>query len=197
MPDRFRTKLVYADKIQRNVAATYDGYVWRLNSAYDPDYTGAGHQPLGYDQLAPALYARYRVLSCKVEVEVVNTGSSAPLNWVCYPSNAHALASGSVATAWERAAQWGCPVHTAQQVASGGGPRFVKTFYPHQVPGLTKAEYLSDDSFQAAYNADPAEVIDLQVEVSSADASSLCVYAIAIRLTYEVEFSDRVQLSGS
>lgn len=40
-------------------------YVFRANSIYDPDYSAAGHQPMGYDQLS-ALYAHYVVLSSTI-----------------------------------------------------------------------------------------------------------------------------------
>lgn len=45
------------------------GWLFRLNSVYDPDYTSLfGHQPRGLDQWA-ALYAQYRVHACSYNVE--------------------------------------------------------------------------------------------------------------------------------
>ena len=35
-------------------------YRFRCNSVYDPDYTGTGHQPYGYDQITP-LYSQFNV----------------------------------------------------------------------------------------------------------------------------------------
>lgn len=40
---------------------------FRANSIYDPDYTGAGHQPLGHDQWAQ-FYTSYVVTSSKITV---------------------------------------------------------------------------------------------------------------------------------
>jgi len=39
--------------------------VFRLNSLFDPDLTGVGHQPFGYDQLTP-VYRKYKVWSATV-----------------------------------------------------------------------------------------------------------------------------------
>ena len=40
-----------------------------LNGLYDPLITGTGHQPRGFDQVCPVLYASYNVTGCKVLIE--------------------------------------------------------------------------------------------------------------------------------
>lgn len=61
--------LNYADDIRYiNVAAaayTQANFLWRANSVYDPDKTGTGHQPMGFDQWM-ALYSHFRVLGSKI-----------------------------------------------------------------------------------------------------------------------------------
>jgi len=42
---------------------------WRLNSLFDPDFTGSGSQPTTFDQWM-ALYDRYRVIATEVEISV-------------------------------------------------------------------------------------------------------------------------------
>lgn len=39
--------------------------VFRMNSLFDPDFTGTGHQPMYYDRYA-ALYSNYRVLGSRL-----------------------------------------------------------------------------------------------------------------------------------
>lgn len=41
--------------------------MFRANSLYDPDYTGAGHQPLGFDQWS-AVYGYYYVRRARIKV---------------------------------------------------------------------------------------------------------------------------------
>lgn len=48
---------------------------WRINSLYDPDFTGGGAQPTTFDQWM-ALYDRYRVLACDVDLTVTETANS-------------------------------------------------------------------------------------------------------------------------
>lgn len=54
------------------LAATY---VFRCNSLYDPDYTGVGHQPMGYDEMT-TLYSRSTVISSKIQVTFISPGSA-------------------------------------------------------------------------------------------------------------------------
>lgn len=70
-PDRLKTKLIYADVVQLQASAGNPG-IWqfRMNSLFDPDLTGTGHQPQWFDQLA-AVYARYRVNFAKITATFV------------------------------------------------------------------------------------------------------------------------------
>lgn len=61
--------------------------VYRGNSIFDPDLTGTGGQPLGFDQWA-ALYATYTVLGSKCEVtSMANGGTSTNTMAGCVPTN--------------------------------------------------------------------------------------------------------------
>ena len=40
-----------------------------MNGLFDPDITGFGHQPMGFDQLCPTLYQSYVVTGCKMILE--------------------------------------------------------------------------------------------------------------------------------
>lgn len=64
---RFR----YCSAISIDAAATVFGkYTFSANSLYDPDVTGTGHQPLGYDQWSE-FYNHYTVMSSKISVTFV------------------------------------------------------------------------------------------------------------------------------
>lgn len=55
-------------------------YVFRLNSMFDPDSTGTGHQPMRFDQMS-AFFANYCVVGAKVNIRYVgynDTGVQAP-----------------------------------------------------------------------------------------------------------------------
>lgn len=64
---------MYRDNGFTAAPAPQDLRVFRGNSLYDPDFTGVGVQPYGYDQLFPALYATYTVRASSIKVMVAPT----------------------------------------------------------------------------------------------------------------------------
>lgn len=66
--DRYFTKLKYVDHFNTTYTSGVGFvYSYRGNSLFDPDFTGTGHQPYGFDQLS-ALYHSYRVYGSKIRV---------------------------------------------------------------------------------------------------------------------------------
>lgn len=57
-------------------------YFFRANDLYDPNYTGAGHQPLGFDQWM-ALYTKFSVLNSKITVKFSNGADATTADWIC------------------------------------------------------------------------------------------------------------------
>lgn len=80
-PQRYICKMKYAQDMITPASGLYS---FNLNSVFDPDQTGIGHQPYGMDQLTP-LYHRYRVIACGWRVTTTTAGqtvqlASLPLN---------------------------------------------------------------------------------------------------------------------
>lgn len=68
VPDSTVCKLRYVQWGQFNTAATgADFTVFRANSIFDPWFTGAGHQPMGFDEWAE-FYDTYMVLGARITV---------------------------------------------------------------------------------------------------------------------------------
>ncbi len=67
-PNTRLAKLTYCTQVSVNPASSFIGdHVFRLNSIFDPDFTGTGHQPYGHDTYE-LLYEQYRVVGCKATV---------------------------------------------------------------------------------------------------------------------------------
>lgn len=74
-----RKSLTYVEKditLNGGTAGTAASYVFSANGLFDPNITGAGHQPNGFDQLM-AIYAEYTVLNASIKVNFVNSDSTA------------------------------------------------------------------------------------------------------------------------
>jgi hypothetical protein len=90
---RFSTRYMENNLLIDPTQGTNSEHIFRLNSLYDPDYATGGHQPLGFDQLAP-LYTYYTVIGCRARVTMTNTDDHHPCNLYVFPSiNAGNLSS--------------------------------------------------------------------------------------------------------
>lgn len=71
------SKMFYHDN-QQSVTATgglVNSRFFIANGLYDPDTTGTGHQPLGFDQMM-LLYNQYTVVNARIRVNLQNTVAS-------------------------------------------------------------------------------------------------------------------------
>jgi hypothetical protein len=95
-PDEVSLKFIYSDYRVITAAVNQADYIYRANSVFDPDVTGVGGQPDGFDQWK-ALYGIYRVVACKVEVQAMGNGANT--NGLCVV--AFSDSSGSFSSAEE------------------------------------------------------------------------------------------------
>lgn len=69
--NKMRATLRYAQQVPLNATTSPVGHTFALNGLYDPDISGVGHQPMGFDQYM-AFYQKYRVNKVKVNAWFVN-----------------------------------------------------------------------------------------------------------------------------
>lgn len=76
---RFQRKMLYYDNGQTltGTAGVVNTDFYSANGLYDPDITGAGHQPIGFDQLM-LLYTTYAVIRSKITVNFYNYQATNP-----------------------------------------------------------------------------------------------------------------------
>lgn len=77
---KFRQQNHLVDTLSRIGTQTYS-----MNSLFDPDVTGVGAQPLGYDQWSQ-FYTNYQVLGCKITIQGLSNSGSLRQCVVLYPS---------------------------------------------------------------------------------------------------------------
>ena len=78
MPERQTATLTYDTLRSFSAGETslgVEAYAFRANGLYDPDVTGTGHQPYGFDQYM-VLYQRYKVLRSRITVSFAPSGDN-------------------------------------------------------------------------------------------------------------------------
>lgn len=194
-PSRFITTMKYAEAVQVSGIGVRS-YTWNLNSLFDPNRTGLGHQPYGYDQLCGTVglapYNRYRVFKVDYVVSVLTDTYN---NHYCIlPSNNSPPPISNVSEARENPrAQY------AIQNVGGTVKKIVGSVYLPALTGKTKSQYMSDDSYQAVFNANPGELMTLNVYAQGVndDESVPMTHTINILLKYHCEVYDPHNLDQS
>jgi hypothetical protein len=193
-PDKVLTRMRYADVINRAPAlAVTDERQFNLNSTFDPDLSGGGHQPMGRDQLLGTLYNKYRVHSVHYTIVFgcTNPGFTSSLVYAV-PSNDTTAANSTISIAmeqpfvWYALSQFGAPL-----------PRCSKKVNIWDILGRSRAEYLADDITGSNYNSNPTEAAVLKIGSSSADGTAVVVYSYTILMDMLVECYDRFTQSQS
>lgn len=187
---KYITSMKYAESFQLSSMTNIQRF--NLNSIYDPNRTGTGHQPYGHDQLSP-IYNRYRVLSCSYRIEcypVIAEGVNA-VQLTALPANESVSPASVSATREDPRCKY--IVQT-----TGGGTKVLKgTVNIPSLMGRNSIQYTADDRYQAQFGSDPAELAILNLYSSNLiDGASPTINCI-ITLTYKVEVFDPNTLGQS
>ncbi len=166
--------------------------LFNMNSVYDPDYTGAGSQPVGFDQVCQ-FYSRFRVHTLKYEVTFANVaGTSTQVGLYASPQSSLPAAPAS----WFVQPTKG--TKSALISAAGGLDRitFRGVLRPWDYFGITKAEYLQDQDFVCTASGNPTRSAYLVIVILGGGVTTHSV-RVSVKLWYMTECSLPVALSMS
>lgn len=187
---RVRVPYSYQGGITEAAAALGGVISFSINDAFDPEFTGGGLQPLGWDQYCQ-FYGRYHVRGFKYEI-TFSTLTAAPIAVGCHLSPQSTLPA--VAIAWfvvneTSKSKWLGGSSGSNNVAVISGTADIPRVF-----GVTKQEY-NDMDFQALVTNSPARRAYLHVWTVGRTVTASAV--MSVRLWYDVEFSQPVSLSMS
>lgn len=187
-PNRLLVKLPYSDfysKIFTSTGPQGQTQAWNLNSIFDPDRTGVGHQPLGYDQWA-TFYNRYRVFKVAYNISCTNLGADQSIY-------GGITATNGVFGNFTSMAPFEQP-HTKKFHIGGRNGKDTITLkgvvnLPY-ITGRPLVSYKSDDTYQSVFGASPAEIMALNLMLLSTNPSAGGSVQVTCRLVYFVELYD-------
>lgn len=188
IPDRYYTKLNYAEDFSVTTSTSYNNLRYH-SSLYDPNDAGAGHQPMGFDQLA-TLYDKYIVFGFKYVVAVVNQGTT-PVRLATVLKNT-ATASTTITQIMEK------PYNVARFVSPGEKPTILKGYCSvAKIFGVPNKMVNRDDKFNSATTNSPAQTAYLYIYQDTADAITSNKVVYTVKLTFYACFYDRIPLAQS
>jgi hypothetical protein len=159
-----------------------------LNGVYDPNATGVGHQPYGFDQLTP-FYGYYLVKATKYRILVTTIGSTAEVA-VCfqiYPAvSGVSIAGSSVDAATEKST---CTVFPVGPSGVDRARLIEGKAQMHNIFGITPAQYKNEQTtYGAAVTAGPSAGAYLEIGAASYSGVSGTTISVQVVLDFDVEF---------
>lgn len=166
-------------------AGTAAVYVFSLNGLFDPNVTGVGHQPEGFDQIM-AMYELYTVQKCKYRVALRNSSTTiGAVHGVSVTDQPTVLGDArayieSGDSQWDLAGVQGSGKEISEFCATVDIPK---------AQGLVKSGAIGDDVYSGTASTSPTEGTYLQVfVVSEGTSTNIGVQYLTITLEYECNF---------
>lgn len=182
-PDRILTKVRYHDTYSLAITlGSLARQIMYLNSTFDPDNTGTGHQPLYRDTYA-SIYDQYAVVACKYKVKVINTDTDTPI--IC----GAVIDDDNVSTASVNVL---CEQNHGQYTilpplaGSLSSHTFIGNWTAQSILGI---DPYTSQTYKTAVGSNPSEISSLIVWATNFDASTMTV-TVSIELEQTVLWTE-------
>lgn len=176
-------------------------YRWRANSVFDPDLTGSGTQPYGYDQWSN-FYKQWFVSGSSIEVMVVNTGGgtadSTCIKVVVWPSSSSALAITSAALDTVEEFPDARMRIISSMATAGSSTNTIRHYMPTaKIEGMAPVSIASDHLYWGTQTSDCSNVTLWNVGVNNMLENGSYTYYIHVKIRYYVTFFTPWLTTGS
>ncbi len=186
-PDKLLVKLKYP--FEWNPALSFEEeYVFRGNGAQDPEFTGVGAQPIGYDEWS-SFYDSYRVFASKIKIMASNETPNTDVTFSVYP---HVSSTGDTTNAvWANA-------YVRQKTVTNERPTTIVSYMKtSKIKGRPDLIVTVEDSFGASTSGVPAQQWYWHVQFEANSSVNMVKVYARIIITYYIQFDARKFLSIS
>jgi hypothetical protein len=159
-----------------------------MNGLYDPDITGVGSQPVGFDQWM-ALYSRYTVLASNITCDVSHTQASNPAVVTLVPDRTSTPPTDAMDARSNRLA-----VSTA--ITGTGAKSFCRLRRTMRVADFVGRD-ISSINYSGSSSANPASVTYWILVASAMDLTTSLTLYLNFTVEYVVLLSDPLVLDRS
>jgi hypothetical protein len=186
-----RRKLPYYEYqlARTSTAGAIATYFFSANGLFDPNITGTGHQPLGFDTMM-TYYEQYTVLSAKISVTFLNNGTNAIRAAVAITPDTTAPVIGDIVeNGLMRMTALDAPGYST---GAGAGIRIKRLNLNCDVAAYfgrkTAREMLNDSTLQGTVAANPSEQVYFAISVWGGFFADNISSAFDVCLEYDAIF---------
>lgn len=172
----------YHEQFSMNIgiSGTPDSYMFSANGLYDPNITGVGHQPRGFDQLVGTLYDHYVVIASRIHVWAQNTDTSQA------QSIALIVNDNPGAFGFNNSVMENRYVKVLQMSPAGSGQNCgTMSMYVDPNKFLYRSKPLSDPDLKGSSSANPAEQAYWQLYLINKTGNDTLSVNVRVRIEYQ------------
>lgn len=193
MPNKFSHTLTYYDNaltINPSVG-TVAQYVFCLNGLYDPNVTGTGHQPNGFDQMM-SLYHYYNVIGAKCTFTVRNKDTTYSMY-----AGAFVHQSSSPTLSISEIMENGNGVYSLLSPSGIEGSKQSMTATWSARKWFGTKRLIGEDSYQALKTANPSNAAYLVIWAAGRNAEDVQFAELDVRIDFITVFTQPEYLLAS
>lgn len=187
-PLKLRTKVVYSDGVSLNpgsVAVAKNSY--SLNGLFDPDITGTGHQPMGFDNYM-GVYSKYTVLATYMKVTLCVSDSNSVAFGILVHDGGQGIPT-SLPVYLEMQGQ--CKYELVSLGASTVGQKLPVVFTKRYIAKELMRSY-GDDTLSGDASNNPSAQLYGTVFVGGLGAADAGAQFLQVKIVYDVEFHNPI-----
>ncbi len=183
-PSKMKVRLRYVSEESINAGVGLVGvHVFSANGLFDPDISGAGHQPSNFDVWIPGIYNHYTVTESKISVRVVPGATS--IN-ACYlgilvsdtGTRASAMAVDDILE--QRKGRYAKYIN----VNANYQPRITHSFKASSFFGKTETSLINSSSYRGNSAANPTEGAFFEIYAASVQGNDPGEVPILVEVEY-------------
>lgn len=191
--DKTMVKLDYSSFISPTGTAFPSFQICRLNGIFDPDFTGTGHQPYGYDQWK-TFYNKSTVFASSIKVRVSCNSAGSNYQFVVFPTITQPLPTAfNTSVSATREIPY-CKWSQGTQSTQAKQIRHYAT--THGIFGVPKRK-ITDEADYTETNTNVALPAFWYIMAQNCDEITNTSFTIQYEVTYYVQFWDRITITQS
>lgn len=194
IPTNMKVKLIYSENaisLNPSVGGLAAVHTFRCDSAFDPNSTGVGHQPMGWDQYT-ALYKNYKVIASRFQVTFFPT-TGETVGAIVGVSRRR---DGTTISNANQYIEYGATRYANLGVGENAAPKTVRLGYSaakqHGQP------WRSNEDIEAPVTASPTgSATYMHIFAQPVDTSDMSILYCNVRVEYLIQFTEPANTSQS